>query len=95
MNLVDRTFGFETAVLSATDVITSAHNEANGVFNGLGLVKLMGRDSVYRCLCFISNDCCEFCLIPEVPFVLEGENGLLHALENRYSIGKTYGHGCC
>ena len=45
LNLIDRTFGFETAVLSATDVITCAHNEANGAFNGLGLVKLMGRDS--------------------------------------------------
>jgi 6-phosphofructokinase 1 len=34
LNLVDRTFGFETAVLSSCNVITSAHTEANGAFNG-------------------------------------------------------------
>src|SRR5574344_158589 len=91
LNLVDRTFGFETAVLSATDVITSAHNEANGAFNGLGLVKIMGRDSGFiAAYASLATTVVNFCLIPEVSFELDGDNGLLRALENRYSIGKTH-----
>ena len=88
LNLIDRTFGFETAVLSATDVITSAHNEANGAFNGLGLVKLMGRDSGFiAAYAALATTVVNFCLIPEVPFTLEG---LFKALESRYSSGKTH-----
>ena len=91
LNLIDRTFGFETAVLSATDVITSAHNEANGAFNGLGLVKLMGRDSGFiAAYAALATTVVNFCLIPEVPFTLEGEKGLFKALESRYSSGKTH-----
>ncbi len=91
LNLIDRTFGFETAVLSATDVITSAHIEANGAFNGLGLVKLMGRDSGFiAAYASLATTVVNFCLIPEVSFDLEGENGLFKALESRYSSGKTH-----
>ena len=88
LNLIDKTFGFETAVLSATDVITSAHNEANGAFNGLGLVKLMGRDSGFiAAYAALATTVVNFCLVPEVPFTLEG---LFQALESRYSSGKTH-----
>ena len=88
LNLIDKTFGFETAVLSATDVITSAHNEANGAFNGLGLVKLMGRDSGFiAAYAALATTVVNFCLVPEVPFTLEG---LFKALESRYSSGKTH-----
>lgn len=91
LNLIDRTFGFETAVLSATDVITSAHNEANGAFNGLGLVKLMGRDSGFiAAYAALATTVVNFCLIPEVPFELEGDGGLFKALESRYTSGKTH-----
>ena len=88
LNLIDKTFGFETAVLSATDVITSAHNEANGAFNGLGLVKLMGRDSGFiAAYAALATTVVNFCLVPEVPFTLEG---LFKALESRYASGKTH-----
>lgn len=88
LNLIDRTFGFETAVLSATDVITSAHNEANGAFNGLGLVKLMGRDSGFiAAYAALATTVVNICLVPEVPFTLDG---LFKALESRYSNGKTH-----
>jgi 6-phosphofructokinase 1 len=91
LNLVDRTFGFETAVLAACDVITSAHCEANGAFNGLGLVKLMGRDSGFIAAdAALATTVVNFCLIPEVPFKLEGEGGLFSALESRYAIGKKH-----
>ena len=88
LNLIDRTFGFETDVLSATDVITSAHNEANGAFNGLGLVKLMGRDSGFiAAYAALATTVVNICLVPEVPFTLDG---LFKALESRYSSGKTH-----
>ena len=88
LNLIDKTFGFETAVLSATDVITSAHNEANGAFNGLGLVKLMGRDSGFiAAYAALATTVVNICLVPEVPFTLDG---LFKALESRYSSGKTH-----
>ena len=91
LNLVDRTFGFETAVLAACAVINSAHCEANGAYNGLGLVKLMGRDSGFIAAdAALATTVVNFCLIPEVPFKLEGEGGLFNALENRYAIGKTH-----
>ena len=86
-----RSFGFESAVLAACDVITSAHCEANGAYNGLGLVKLMGRDSGFIAAdAALATTVANFCLIPEVPFELEGEGGLFSALENRYAIGKTH-----
>ena len=88
LNLIDRTFGFETAVLSATDVITSAHIEANGAFNGLGLVKLMGRDSGFiAAYASLATTVVNICLVPEVPFTLDG---LFKALESRYASGKTH-----
>jgi 6-phosphofructokinase 1 len=72
ISYIQRSFGFATAVSEAGRAITSAHIEALGARNGIGLVKLMGRDSgfiaVYAALAY--NDV-NFCLIPEVPFTLE------------------------
>lgn len=92
LNLVDRTFGFETSVLSAAEVITNAHNEANGAYNGLGLVKVMGRDSGFiAAYASMASSVANFCIIPEVPLQLEGEHGLFKALERRYyELGKTH-----
>ena len=84
LNLVDKTFGFETAVATAADVISCAHNEAKGAYNGIGLIKVMGRDSGFiAASATLANSLVNFCLIPEVKFKLEGENGLLAALERR------------
>ncbi len=84
LNFMDRTFGFESAVQATDDVITSAHNEAKGAFNGIGLVRLMGRDSGFIAAnASLANSVVNFCLIPEVPFSLDGENGLLACLERR------------
>jgi len=85
LNLIDRTFGFETCVQSASEIIKSAHIEANGVPNGLGLVKVMGRDSGFIAAhASLASSVTNFCIIPEVPLVLDGENGLLKALERRF-----------
>lgn len=92
LNLVDRTFGFETCVLSAAEVITNAHNEANGAYNGMGLVKVMGRDSGFiAAYASLASSVANYCIIPEVPFELEGEHGLLKAIERRfYDLGKCH-----
>ena len=91
LQFVGRSFGFETAVSIASDVIRNAHVEAKGAAHGIGLVKLMGRDSGFiAAYASIANPVVNFCLIPEMKFELEGEGGLLRALENRFAAGKTH-----
>jgi 6-phosphofructokinase 1 len=82
--LVAKTFGFDTAVEMASQSIRCAHTEAIGAPNGVGLVKVMGRYSGFIASA-ATNALREvnFCLIPESDFDLEGENGLLKALEHR------------
>ena len=91
LQFVGRSFGFETSVAEATHVVRAAHIEAKGAFNGVGLVKLMGRDSGFiAAYAAMANPVVNFCLIPEMDFTLEGPNGLLAALERRFAAGKTH-----
>ena len=91
LQFVGPSFGFETAVAEATNVIRNAHVEAKGTMNGVGLVKLMGRDSGFiTAYAALANPVVNFCLVPEVDFDLDGENGLLAALERRFASGKTH-----
>lgn len=80
----ERTFGFETAVAKAVEALSAAHVEAKSANNGIGLVKVMGRDSgfIAASTALSSNDA-NFVLIPEVPFKLHGDNGLLYHLKDR------------
>jgi 6-phosphofructokinase 1 len=79
-----RSFGFDTAVEAARTVITAAHEEARGAWNGVGLVRLMGRHSGFIAAhATLASGDVNFCLVPEVPFVLEGPDGFLAALERR------------
>lgn len=88
---VGRSFGFETAVAQAAEVIRNAHVEAKGTPHGIGLVKLMGRDSGFiAASATIANPVVNFCLVPEVKFELEGPSGLLTALERRFAAGKSH-----
>jgi 6-phosphofructokinase 1 len=82
--LLDRSFGFDTAVEKAVEVVAAAHMEASSAINGVGLVKVMGRESGYIAACTaLASHEVNFVLIPEVPFNLEGYNGFLHHLEER------------
>jgi 6-phosphofructokinase 1 len=84
LHFVKRSFGFTTAVAQATSVIETAHEEARGAWNGIGLVQLMGRYSGFIAAhSTLANHDVNFCLIPEVPFDLEGKNGFLSCLERR------------
>ena len=81
---IDRSFGFETAVQQAKDAVASIHMEARSQINGIGLVKLMGRESGFiATAAALASHQCNFCLIPEVPFEMEGPNGFLSHLEKR------------
>lgn len=87
---VYKTFGFDTAVDEAAKVLDCAHNEAIGAPNGIGLVKLMGRDSGFiACFATLASMVVNFTLVPEQPFDLEGENGILILLRDRL---KKRGH---
>ncbi|GBR75928.1 6-phosphofructokinase [Candidatus Termititenax persephonae] len=69
---IGRSFGFESAVEEATRVIAAAHMEAKGAVNGIGLVKLMGRESGFIAANAALASCVvNFCLIPESPFRLD------------------------
>lgn len=90
INFISRSFGFDTAVGKATEAIRSAHVEATCVRNGIGLVKLMGREAGFiAAQATLALQEVNFVLVPEQPFKLDGENGLLAAVERRV---KTRGH---
>jgi 6-phosphofructokinase 1 len=81
ISYVDQSFGFETAVSLSTRDTYSANVEAVGARNGIGLVKLMGRESGFiAAYAALANNEINFCLVPEVPFTTEG---FLKALEER------------
>jgi len=84
LNLIDKTFGFDTAISMVVNAIQCAHVEAKGAPMGIGLVKIMGRESGHIVLnATLAQNDVNFALIPEVPFDLEGEKGLLAILEKR------------
>jgi len=81
---IDQSFGFQTAFSEATKSIRAAHVEATGAPNGVGLVKLMGRHSGFiACYASLAMSDVNFVLIPEVPFQLDGDGGLLAVLRRR------------
>ncbi|KAL0298333.1 UNVERIFIED_CONTAM: ATP-dependent 6-phosphofructokinase, chloroplastic [Sesamum radiatum] len=88
--VIDKSFGFDTAVEEAQRAINAAHVEVESVENGVGIVKLMGRYSgfiaMHATLASRDVDCC---LIPESPFYLEGQGGLFEFVEERL---KENGH---
>jgi len=87
--LIQKSFGFDTAVDKAVEVVAAAHMEAHSAINGIGLVKVMGRESGFIAAhTALASHEVNFVLIPEVPFNLEGYNGFLHHLEQRIMKSK-------
>lgn len=90
VGIIDRSFGFQTAVEMAQQAISAAHVEAESAVNGIGLVKLMGRSTGHIALhATLSSRDVDCCLIPEMEFYLEGKGGLFEFLDNRL---KENGH---
>jgi 6-phosphofructokinase 1 len=78
----DQSFGFQSAFERATDFIDAVTTEASAHENGVGIVKLMGRHSGFiACYAALANHGADMVLIPEVPFNLEGAEGLLGRVE--------------
>ena len=81
---IDRSFGFETAVQRAKEAVSAVHMEAASQINGIGLVKIMGREAGFIATeAALASHETNFCLIPEVPFEMEGDKGFLACLERR------------
>jgi 6-phosphofructokinase 1 len=84
INFVTRSFGFDTAVEKATESIRCAHVEALGAPGGIGMVKLMGRESGFiAAQASLALKEVNFVLVPEAPFELHGPDGFLAQLRAR------------
>ena len=79
--VIDKSFGFDTAVARAVEPITCAHTEAKAAPNGIGLVKLMGRNAGFIALhATMASQEVNLVLIPEAPWRL---SRVLEWLETR------------
>ncbi|KAI8470369.1 MAG: phosphofructokinase family protein [Monoraphidium minutum] len=67
--LIDKCFGFDTAVEEAQHALLAAKVEAVSGCRGLGLVKLMGRNSGFIAMqASMASGVVDVCLIPEIKF---------------------------
>lgn len=70
--IFDRTFGFDSAVAKASQVIRNAWVEATSYEKGVGIVKLMGRDAGFVAMnAALASTIVDLVLIPEVSFKME------------------------
>lgn len=87
LNLIQKTFGFDTAISESVKAIQCAHVEAKGAPNGIGFVKIMGRQSGHIAAgAALAQSDINIVLIPEVPFDLEGDNGFLKVVERQLKV---------
>ena len=81
ISFIETSFGFETAVAAATNATRAAYMEATSAVNGVGVVKVMGRESGYiAAYTAVADSQVSICLVPEVPFTLDS---LMKDLEAR------------
>ena len=84
INYIERSFGTETAFSEACDSIDSAYTEAISINNGIGIVKLMGRESGFIAAnATLATSQVDFCLIPEMEFRMVGDGGFLDSVEKK------------
>lgn len=87
LSFIEKSFGFETAVTKAVDAVAGAHVEARDSINGVGIVKVMGRESGFIAAhTVLGNNDVNYVFIPELSFDLEGEKGLLRHLRERLRL---------
>lgn len=85
VDLIDRSFGFQTSVEAAQASIVSAKTEARcNLPNGVGIVKLMGRSAGFIAVhATLASGDVDLCLVPEVAIELDGPSGCLPFLMER------------
>lgn len=87
---IDKTFGFDTAVEEAQRALRAASIEAKSAYRGVGVVKLMGRQSGFiATYASIASGEVDICLIPEVNFQVDGDVGILQHVKH---LIETQGH---
>lgn len=87
LNFLEKTFGFETAVEAAREAVNRIHTESLSCENGIGILKLMGRDSGYiAAQTTLASTDVNICLVPEIDFDLEGKNGLYETIIRRLNF---------
>jgi len=83
VGIIDRSFGFNSAVEEAVIAIRRAKTEAESQ-SGIGVVKVMGRSSGFiACHAAFASGDVDLVLIPEVPIILKGPKGCLPHLFSR------------
>lgn len=84
IEVIDKSFGFESAFSKACEAIYSGSVEAKASPNGISIVKVMGRESGFiAARATVATNLVNFCLVPEIDFDLEGENGLFEHIKKR------------
>jgi len=82
--LIDNSFGYNTSVEVAARMVERCQAQATSVKNGVGLIKVMGRYSGFIAMgASLTNNEVDFCLIPELPFEILGENGVMTNIVKR------------
>lgn len=72
LSIIDKSFGYDTAVDKAKDAIINAYCEARDTENGFGIVKVMGRNCGWIALsASLASYNVDVCLIPEYRFNLK------------------------
>lgn len=85
IDYIDRSFGFMSAVEAAQAGIRSAATEAKcNAPNGIGVIKLMGRSAGFLAsFAALGSGDVDLVLVPEVPIVMDGKDGILPFLRKR------------
>lgn len=86
LSATDRTFGFETAVNTATDAIDKLHTTAES-HHRVMVLELMGRDAGFIALYAGIAGGADVILIPEIPFNLKG---IMKKIESRKKRGSAF-----
>lgn len=82
VDIIDRSFGFDTSFAEAQKAIKTAKTEAACAHHGIGVVKLMGRYAGFiSAFATLASGDVDLCLIPEVPVVLDGPCSILTHLQ--------------
>ncbi|ORC93437.1 6-phospho-1-fructokinase [Trypanosoma theileri] len=82
-----RTFGFQTAVEKAVQAIRAAYAEAISLNYGVGVVKLMGRDSGFiAAQAAVASAQANICLVPENPIP---EETVMKLIERRFETSRS------
>lgn len=86
LNSTDQTFGFETAVNTATDAIDKLHTTAES-HHRVMILELMGRDAGFITLYAGIAGGADVILIPEIPFTIDN---IMAKINKRRALGNDF-----